>query len=75
MTLYTQQAANIRKTWLLMAMFLSMVIGIGWVFSQIYQNPGILYIAVFLSIVMNILGYWFADKVALALHRAHPVKM
>ena len=74
-TLYTHQSANIRKTWLLMAGFFGAVIGIGWIFSQIYGNPGILYIAVLFSVLMNIASYWFSDKIVLAMHRARPVDL
>lgn len=56
-----------------MAIFFGLVIGIGWTFSQIYRSPGILYFAVFFSIFMNVLSYWFADKIVLAMHRAKPV--
>ena len=73
MTLYTHKYANIRKTWLLMAMFFGVVIAIGWVFAQVYQNPGILYFAVLLSVAMNIISYWFSDKIVLKMHRAVPV--
>ncbi len=72
-TLYTHKAANIRKTWLLMAVFFGVVIGIGWVFSQAYANPAILYVAVIFSIFMNVTGYWFSDKIVLKMHRAEPV--
>ena len=72
-TLYTQQSRNIAKTWLLMAMFFGVVIGIGWVFAELYGAPEILYFAVFFSIAMNIISYWFSDKIVLALHRAKPV--
>lgn len=58
-----------------MSIFFGVVIGIGWVFSQIYGNPQILYIAVFFSILMNILSYWFSDKIVLRLHRAQPVDL
>lgn len=58
-----------------MTLFFGAVIGIGWVFAQIYGNPGILYIAVAFSIIMNIASYWFSDKIVLALHRARPVDM
>lgn len=75
MTLYTHQSANIRKTWLLMAAFFGVVIAIGWVFSQIYGNPGILYIAVLFSVLMNVISYWFSDKIVLAMHRARPVDL
>jgi len=56
-----------------MSVFFGLVIGIGWIFSQIYGNPGILYIAVFFSIFMNVLSYWFSDKIVLKMHRAVPV--
>lgn len=72
-TLYTYKASNIKKTWLLMAVFFGVVIGIGWIFSQIYNNPGILYIAVIFSVVMNVTSYWFSDKIVLKMHRAEPV--
>lgn len=75
MTLYTEKSRNIYKTWLLMAVFFGVVIGIGFVFAQIYGNPGILYIAVAFSIFMNILSYWFSPKIVLALHRAKPVDL
>lgn len=74
-TLYAYKAKNIRKTWLLMAMFFGLVIGIGWFFSQVYGNPGILYIAVAFSIAMNVTAYWFSDKIVLRLHRAEPVEL
>ncbi len=72
-TLYTEQSKNVHKTWLLMTLFFGIVIAIGWVFAQVYQNPAILYFAVVFSIVMNIASYWFSDKIVLALHRAVPV--
>jgi heat shock protein HtpX len=64
-TLYTQQDKNVRKTWVLMTLFLLVVIGIGWAFSFIYQSPGILYFAVFFAIVTNIFSYWYSDKIVL----------
>ncbi|MEK7560892.1 MAG: M48 family metallopeptidase [Patescibacteria group bacterium] len=73
--LYTHEASNIRKTWLLMAVFFGVVIGIGWVFSRIYANPAILSFAVVLSVIMNIVSYWFSDKIVLALHHARPVDL
>lgn len=71
--LYTEQSRNIWKTWTLMTVFFGMVIGIGWIFAQLYHNPGILYFAVIFSVFMNIISYWFSDKIVLALHRAKPV--
>jgi heat shock protein HtpX len=71
-TLYTHQGQNVRKTWMLMSIFFIIVIGLGYVFSQVYGNPNILYIFVFISIVMNIVSYWYSDKIALGLAKAHP---
>ena len=65
-SLYTEQGKNIRKTWLLMTVFLVMVIAIGYFIAWYLDNPGILYIAVAFSLLMNIAAYWFSDKVALA---------
>jgi heat shock protein HtpX len=75
MTIYSHKSKNIRKTWLLMAIFFGVVIGIGWMFSQVYGSPVILYIAVGLSIFMNVLSYWFSDKIVLRLHKAKPVDL
>lgn len=58
-----------------MSLFLGIVIGVGWVFSQIYGSPAILYIAVAFSILMNVISYWFSDKIVLKLHRAEPVNL
>src|SRR3989344_3312265 len=69
-TLYTQKDSNIRKTWFLFTAFLAVVIGIGWVFAQIYGNPGILYIAVIFSVLMNVIAYWFSDKIVLKMSGA-----
>src|SRR3989338_3960150 len=72
-TLYTHKTANIQKTWLLMAALFGIVIAIGWVFATVYGSPGILYIAVIISIMMNVISYWFSDAIVLRLHRAKPV--
>ena len=74
MTLYTQKDSNIRKTWLLFTIFLVIVIGIGFAFSRIYGNPSILYFAVIFSVLMNVIAYWFSDKIILKMARALPVE-
>lgn len=73
MTLYTHTSANIRRTWLLMSAFLILVIGLGWIFSEVFQSRNILFLSVGIAFFMNILGYWFSDKIALAMHGAHEV--
>jgi len=72
MTLYTQQDKNIHKTWLLMAMFLGVVIGLGYFIGSYYNNSGILYFAIIFSLLMNIASYWWSDKIVLAMSGAKP---
>ena len=53
-----------------MSVFLILVIAIGWTFSQIYDSPEILYVAVSFSLFMNILSYWYSDKIVLSISGA-----
>jgi heat shock protein HtpX len=71
-TLYSQQDSNIRKTWLLMGLFLVVVVAIGYVFSYVYNNPGILYGAVIFSLIMNFVSFWWSDKIVLNMAGAVP---
>jgi len=73
-TLYTQQSRNVTKTWFLMAMFLSIVIGLGYFISYYYNNSAILYVAVIFSILMNIVSYWYSDKIVLSMSGAKLAK-
>ena len=72
-TLYTQHDTNIRKTWLLMTVFFVLIIAVGFLFSQAYGSPDILYIAVALSVGMNFMAYWKSDSIALAMSHARPI--
>lgn len=73
--LYSHKDSNIRKTWLLMTVFLVLIIFIGWLFGFIYNSPEILYFAVGLSLFMNFFAYWYSDKVALAMSGAKPASL
>jgi len=53
--------------------FFLFVIAVGFVFSQAYGNPTFLYIAVALSILMNVGSYWYSDKLVLSMVHAKPV--
>ncbi len=52
--------------------FLVVTIGIGFVFSQVYQNTVILYCFIAFSLVMNFISFWYADSIALATAGAEP---
>ena len=57
-----------------MTVFFLFIIAFGWVISYVWQAPEILYIAVFLSIVMNLVAYWKSDSIALAMSRAKSIR-
>lgn len=63
--LYTNQESNVFKTWVLMGLFFSIVILLGWYASWYMNDVAILYVAVFVSIGMNIFSYWFSDKLVI----------
>lgn len=66
-SLYTEQSKNVRKTWLLMASVFLVVIGLGWFFSFYFQNPSILIIFAVFAIVLQVVSYWYSDKIVLKL--------
>ncbi len=72
MNIYKHQSSNVLKTWALMTVFFIVIIALGWFFGVAYNSPGILYVAVFFSIAMNIGAYWFSDKLVLKMYRAVP---
>ena len=72
-TLYTHQGENMRKTWFLMAVFLVLVIAIGYAVSWYLGDSLILYIAVVFALLMNVGSYWFSDKIVLRMTGAKPV--
>lgn len=73
-SIYTQADSNTRKTWFLITGFLVFVIVVGWLFSYLLNNDGILLFAVILSLLMSIGSYWYSDKIVLAMSGAVPVE-
>jgi len=56
-----------------MTFFFVFVIFLGWFVSYYFQNPALLYVAVFFAIFMNVFSYWYSDKIVLKLHKAKVV--
>jgi heat shock protein HtpX len=73
-TAYNQKDKNIRLTWVYLTGFLVFVIGVGWTFTQAYGNSLILYGAIAFSIIMNIVSYWWSDKIVLKMNKAQEIK-
>ena len=55
-----------------MAVFLAIVVALGWFISFYYNNQAILYIAIIFSLVMNFASYWWSDKIVLSMAGAKP---
>src|ERR671937_707923 len=57
------------RTWLFIAGLTALLIAIGGLIGG-----GALYIFVAIAVLMNVVGYWFSDKLALKASRAQPVE-
>ncbi len=73
-TLYTQADFNIRKTWILLISFLVFIIFLGWFFSYLLNDNTFLILAIFLSTIQSFIGYWYSDKIVLAMVGAREIK-
>ena len=74
-TLYTNKTSNIEKTWFLMAVFFCVIIAVGYSASWYFGNVNILYFALVFSLLMNIISYWYSDKIALSMAGAKAIDM
>jgi heat shock protein HtpX len=70
MITYTAIGKNKRNSVILIGVFLLVIIALGYTFSQIYGNPGILVFAVLFSSISAIISYYFSDSITLAMSNA-----
>lgn len=70
--LYTEQSGNVAKTWVLMALFLGVVVALGFAASWYFNSTGLLYFAIIFALLTNVWSYWNSDKLVLSVSRAHP---
>ncbi len=54
--------------------FLILIIALGWLFSNIFENQLILLFAVAFSVLTSISSYWYSDKIVLATAKAKPIE-
>jgi heat shock protein HtpX len=69
MSITATRFATQLRTWLLIAALTGLLIAIGGAIGG-----GALYLFVALAVLMNVAGYWFSARIALAASRARPVK-
>ncbi|MBZ1348747.1 MAG: M48 family metallopeptidase [Candidatus Liptonbacteria bacterium] len=74
MSLYSQAESNIRKTWGFLILFFIFVIFLGWIISYFYNEPLILWLAVFFSFFSVFFSYWHSDKIILRMNNARLVE-
>jgi len=71
--MYKEIAFNRNRTILLFSLFLISIIGIGYLFSYIYEDFSILFFAAIFSIIMSWISYFYSDKIALSVSGAKPI--
>ena len=57
-----------------MGLFLVIIVALGWFLSYYFQTPEILWIAVAVSLFMNVVSYWNSDKIVLSMTKAKLVE-
>lgn len=73
MLIYTEINKNKTYSVLLILIFLVLIIGLGFIFAQAYNAPGLLVIAVLFSTVSSFISYFFSDKITLAMSGAQEI--
>jgi len=68
-TITAQRFATKTRTWLLIAGLTALLVGIGALIGGMF-----LYAFVGLAVAVNVIGYWFSDRLALKASRAQPVE-
>ncbi|RWZ82040.1 MAG: protease [Candidatus Chaera renei] len=71
--MYSAIAANKRNTLVIMALFIGIITGLGWVGGQLYGNGSWVYWALAFGLAYALIQYFIADKLALAVNGAKPI--
>lgn len=70
---YEQQDRNKRRSLVVMVLFVVFITGVVWVFSQILgYGPDAVGVALIFAGLMSLSGYWWGDKLILAISGARP---
>ena len=71
--MYSEIAANKRKTWFIMAIFALVIGALGWIASSLYGRPYFTYLALIIGGVYALIQYFAAAKIALAVNGAKEI--
>lgn len=72
--MYKAIAANKRNTVVIMALFLLIIGGLGWLAGTIYQQPTIMYFVIGGALIYTLFQYFAASKIALAVNGAKEIE-
>lgn len=73
--MYRDISKNKHKTWILITLFLVFIIGLGFLFSQIYPEYSfILPVAVIFSVFSSWISYFYSSKIILGISQAKEIK-
>jgi len=74
MNIWTQVDSNKNRSAFLIFFFVVFVIALGWLFSYIYNSPGILVIAILIAVTQALVSYYSGDSIVLAMSGAKEIK-
>ena len=72
--MYSAIAANKRNTYLIIAIFIALIAGLGWIFSEVYGSTGIFWGAFIGAGVYALIQYFMASRIALAINGAKQIQ-
>lgn len=71
--MYSAIAANKRNTYLIIAVFIAIIAGLGWLFSQLYGSTGIFWGTLAGAAVYALVQYFLAARLALSMNGAKQI--
>lgn len=72
--MYNAIAANKRKTVFMIFMFVVLVVGIGWLFGQLYGQPAVTPYVLIGSLVYVLISYYSSSRLAMSMNGAHEIQ-
>ncbi len=72
--MYSSIADNKRKTFFMIFLFVLLVVGLGWLFGQLYGQPAITPYVLIGSLVYILISYFASSRLAMAMNGAHEIQ-
>ena len=72
--MYSEIAANKRKTWVILTLFIAVVVGLGYLLSWMYDSPSLVYSALIFAVIYSAITYFAGMKMSLAVNAAHEIQ-